>query len=161
MMKKFAAIFFCALAVFAFTACKNTGATASGEQLPNPIVSYDTLADAAKVTGFELAAPDAVDGYDTRTIQVVDDKMIQVTYTKGEDQLLIRKAAGAGDISGDYTEYAENNTVPVGSLSVLMKGEKGMVSVATWADGDSTFAVDAQDIPMATDTMSAMIEKIQ
>jgi len=43
----------------------------------------------------------------------------------------------------------------------LMKGEKGMVSVATWADGDSTFAVDAQDMPMTTDAMSAMIEKIQ
>jgi len=160
MRKKLTAIFFCILALAAFTACKSTSASGSG-QLPNPIVNYDTLADAAKVTGFELAAPDAVDGYDTRAIQVVADKMMQVTYAKGEDQLLIRKAAGTDDISGDYTAYAESNTVMVGSLSVLMKGEKGMVSVATWADGGYAFAVDAQDIPMTADAMSALVKEVQ
>jgi hypothetical protein len=103
-MKKLTTILLCILAVGVFTACKSTGATSGSEQLPNPIVSYDTLAEAAKVTGFDLAVPDAVDGYDTRTVQVVGGEMMQVTYAKGEDQLLIRKAAGTDDISGDYNE---------------------------------------------------------
>jgi hypothetical protein len=42
-----------------------------------------------------------------------------------------------------------------------MKGENGMVSVATWTEDGSTYAVEAQDIPMSTDAMSAIIEKVQ
>ena len=160
-MKKLTVILLCLLAAVALTACNSKSSAASGEQLPNPIVDCDTLADAAKLTGFELTAPDALDGYDTRTVQAIDNKLIQVAYTSGEHKLLIRKAAGEDDISGDFTAYDETGTVTVGSLSVLMKGEKGMVSVATWADGGYTFAVEAQDIPMTTDAISALIETIQ
>ncbi len=159
-MKKLITILFCLLAAAAFTACNSTSASGSG-QLPNPIVEYETLAAAAKVTGFELAVPGSVDGYDTRTVQVVGGEMMQVTYTSGEQKLLIRKAAGGDDISGDYNTYAETNTVAVGSLSVLMKGENGMVSVATWADGGNTFAIDAQDVPLTTDAASALARQIQ
>ncbi len=159
-MKKLIAMLFCLLAAAAFTACNSTSASGSG-QLTNPIVEYETLADAAKVTGFELAVPGSVDGYDTRTVQVVSGEMMQVTYTSGEQKLLIRKAAGQDDISGDYNTYAETNTVAAGSLSVLMKGENGMVSVATWTDGGNTFAIDAQDVPLTTDAASALARQIQ
>lgn len=129
-------------------------------QIPNPFVDCDTLADAAKLTGFDLTASDSVDGYDTRTIQVMDKSMIQVIYANGDDSLMLRKGAGTDDISGDNTEYAETNTVTVGSLQVNMKGEGGMVSVAVWTDGGYTYAVDTQSVPMSSEAITQLIASI-
>jgi hypothetical protein len=87
--------------------------------------------------------------------------MIQAVYLNGDNSLLIRKAAGADDISGDSTNYSEINTVAAGGLQVTMKGENGTVSVATWTDGGYTYAVDAQAIPMTGSAMSALIVGVQ
>ncbi len=173
-MKKRIALFLCLLALCAFTACAeqkddavradpSSGSSSKTEsaQIPNPFLNCDTLEDAAKVAGFSLAAPDAVDGYDTRAVQAIKEEMIQAIYQKGEDRLLIRKAAGSDDISGDSTAYTEANTVAVGGLSVTMKGENGTVSIAVWTNGGYTYAVDAQDIPLTQSAMSTLIAGVQ
>lgn len=160
-MKKLIAIILCGLTVCSLSACTSKHATNGNAEIPNPFVDCATLADAAKLTGFDITVPDSIDGYDTRTIQVMDDKMIQVIYAKGENSLLIRKAAGSDDISGDFSKYSETNTVALGSIQVIMKGENGMVSVATWTDGGNTYAIDAQDVPMTADTISALIGSVQ
>ena len=160
-MKKLIAIILCGLSVCSLAACASKSATGGNAEIPNPFVDCATLADAAKLTGFDIVVPDSIDGYDTRTIQVMDNKMIQVIYAKGDNSLLIRKAAGADDISGDYSQYAETNTVACGSLQVTMKGENGMVSLATWTDGGYTYAIDAQDVPMNGDTIEALIGNVQ
>ena len=160
-MKKWIAIILCGLSVCSLAACASKSATGGNAEIPNPFVDCTTLADAAKLTGFDIVVPDSVDGFDTRTIQVMDNKMIQVIYTKGDNNLLIRKQAGSDDISGDYSEYAETNTVTLGNLAVTMKGENGMVSVAIWTDGGYTYAVDAQDVPMSSDTIGSLIGTVQ
>ena len=160
-MKKLIAIILCGLTVCSLAACTGKPATSGNAEIPNPFVDCATLADAAKLTGFDITVPDSIDGYDTRAIQVMDNKMIQVIYDKGENSLLIRKAAGSDDISGDYSEYSETSTVALGSLQVTMKGENGMVSVATWTDGGNTYAIDAQDVPMDVDAITALIGNVQ
>ena len=160
-MKKWIAIILCGLSVCSLAACASKSATGGNAEIPNPFVDCATLADAAKLTGFDIVVPDSIDGYDTRTIQVMDNKMIQVIFTKGENSLLIRKQAGSDDISGDYSEYVETNTVTLGSLAVTMKGENGMVSVAIWTDGGYTYAVDTQDVPMSSDTIGSLIGNVQ
>ncbi len=42
----------------------------------------------------------------------------------------------------------------------MMKGEKGMVSVATWMDQEYSFAIDAQDSPMSSEEVSTLIESV-
>ena len=160
-MKKLIAIILCGLSVFTLAACASKSATSGNAEIPNPFVDCATLADAAKLTGFDIVVPDSVDGFDTRTIQVMDNKMIQVIYAKGENKLLIRKQAGSDDISGDYSEYAETNTVTLGSLAVTMKGDNGMVSVAVWTNGGYTYAIDAQDVPMSSDNIGSLIGTVQ
>ena len=160
-MKKWIAIILCGLSVCSLAACASKSATGGNAEIPNPFVDCATLADAAKLTGFDIVVPDSVDGFDTRTIQVMDNKMTQIIYTKADKNLLIRKQAGSDDISGDYSEYAETNTVTLGSLAVTMKGENGMVSVAIWTDGGYTYAVDTQDVPMSSDTIGALIGNVQ
>lgn len=137
--------------------------TTSGDntQIPNPFVDCSTLEEAAKLAGFTMTAPAKVDGYTGRDIQAIEDQMIQVFYKKADDQtLMLRKAVGAEDISGDYTVYTETNAVVVGTLTVTMKGNNGMVSVATWVDGGYTYAVGAQDVPMSASAVKALIASI-
>ena len=160
-MKKWIAIILCGLSVCSLAACASKSATGGNAEIPNPFVDCATLADAAKLTGFDITVPDSVDGFDTRTIQVMDNKMTQVIYAKGENKLLIRKQAGSDDISGDYSEYAETNTVTLGSLAVTMKGDNGIVSLATWTDGGYTYAVDTQDVPMSSDIIGSLIGTVQ
>ena len=160
-MKKLIAIILCGLSVCSLAACASKSATSGNAEIPNPFVDCATLADATKLTGFDIVVPDSVDGFDTRTIQVMDNKMTQVIYAKGENKLLIRKQAGSDDISGDYSQYSEANTAALGSLQVTMKGENEMVSVAIWTDGGYTYAVNAQDIPMDVDTITALVGTVQ
>ncbi|MBO6271049.1 MAG: hypothetical protein J6N19_18120 [Clostridium sp.] len=129
-------------------------------QIPNPFMDYDTLADAAKAAGFELTAPDAVDGYLEKLIQVMNGSMIQIIFRDAdENRLFIRKQAGSEDISGDYNSYTEINTVSVDGRQVTMKGENGHVSVAIWTDGAYTYAVTA-DKPMAQEAMTALVSAV-
>ena len=161
-MKKLISLILCTLTLFSLAACGSKSTEKDNTQIPNPFVDCNTLADAAKLAGFDFIVPDTIDGYTERTIQAVDKSMIQVIYSSGEDkQLMLRKGAGSEDISGDYNTYAETNTVSVGTLKVTMKGENSLVSVATWTDGDHAYAVEAQTNPISSDAMSKLIAGIR
>lgn len=111
-------------------------------QIPNPFADCKTLEEAIGITGFDMAVPEMLEGYDRPTFQVMSGTMIQVIYRNHVDgSISIRKAPGSEDISGDYNDYAQNNTVPVGELAVSMKGEKDLVHLATWTNGGYTYAV--------------------
>ena len=130
-------------------------------QIANPYVDYETLADAAKAAGFDLTAPETVDGYSgEKSIQVVDNRIIQILYTDDNDNyLFVRKEAGAADISGDYNSYSEVNTVSVGEYSVTLKGNDGTVSTAVWTINGYSYAVIAR-APISAEDMIALIAVI-
>lgn len=128
-------------------------------QIPSPFVDYASIEDAAKIAGFALIAPDHVDGFSEKVVQVMDTSMIQVLYSEGENRLFIRKAEGNSDISGDNNNYTQSNTVAVGNYEVTMRGENGTVSVAIWTDGGYTYSV-AGDMPMTPDVVAALISQI-
>ena len=130
-------------------------------QIANPLVDYATLADAAKAAGFELTAPETVEGYSgDKTIQVVDGSMIQIIYSdNSENRLFVRKQAGDADISGDYNDYAEIKAVTVNGCDVTLRGSDGKVSTAIWTSGGYSYAVSA-DVPMTADAMTALIAQV-
>ena len=124
----------------------NTKSANQGDttQIANPFVDCQDLAAAEKQAGFSFSAPGSIQGYTKSLIQVVPGDMIQVFYDgKGGSSLLLRKAVGTDDISGDYNVYAQTQTVTVDGVSVTMKGNDGAVSVATWVRDGHSFAVDA------------------
>ena len=83
-----------------------------------------------------------LEGYDRPTIQAMSGTMIQVIYRNDkEESVSIRKAPGSDDISGDYNEYAQSDTVSAGGLVVSMKGERDLVHLATWTNDGYTYAV--------------------
>lgn len=116
-------------------------------QIPNPFSEYESLEQAEQMAGFSLIAPDAINKSTSRIYRAMKDGMLEVVYQNGEDQTArIRKAPGAADISGDYSIYAQVDTVAVGDLQVTMKGENNKVALAIWTDGSYTYAVYADGI---------------
>lgn len=143
--------------------------TAEGEnvQIPNPFITCDTLAQAVELAGFDFSAPDTVDGYSYKEISAIEKELAQVTYFNSDEldgltdeqlnevdwekvdfsghDLVIRKAAGTEDISGDYNEYPEIYNVTVNEREVTMKGTDGKVNVAVWNTDGYSYAITASD----------------
>lgn len=129
-------------------------------QIPNPFADRATLAEAAEAAGFSMSAPDRLEGYSQRVIQTMNDEMIQVTYQNGDSSVTVRKAAGGGDISGDYNRYAWSESVAVDGSAVTMRGENGLVMVAIWENGGYTYAVTS-GAGMSAAGMTALIRSVK
>ena len=160
-MKKVFALMLCGLCL-SLAGCgggKSASAEAPGAQLANPFVDYATREEAGAAAGFALSAPDWLDGYDAPTVQVMNGTMLQLIFRSGDDRLVIRKAAGGEDISGDYNSYAETKTAKINGSSVTLRGADGKVSSAVWCAGGYSYAV-VSDTPLPSDVMTDLIAEI-
>lgn len=106
---------------------------------------FNTLEEAAKCAGFELVAPEKIEGYENRYIQAVKNEMIQVIYddSAAENSITIRKSNKANDsmLSGDYNQYSNQKETEVEGVKVSLKGnEEGSVSLATWNNGNYSYS---------------------
>ena len=151
-------------------------------QIPNPFVNFETMEEASKLAGFSLTAPESIDGYSDRIIQAVEGELVQVIFTRNQcielenpeeldavdwenadfepHDLMIRKGTVMEDISGDYNEYPEVETVAVDDRTVTLKEKEGLVHIAIWnADGYS-YAVYAAD-GVSADVMTALISEVE
>lgn len=128
-------------------------------QIPSPFVDYRTMDEAAEAAGFVLNVTETIAGYKRKLISVISNDMIQVMYQDGEKNLYIRKAAGDGDISGDYNRYDENKSVKIGEVQADMRGMDGKVSTAVWTEGGFAYSVHA--MPSITEkTMADLIMSV-
>lgn len=129
-------------------------------QIPNPFVEYGTLADAEKAAGFTFKVPEQMNGFKQSYISVMDGKMQQVVYEKGESQVTLRKMAGIDDISGVNIDYAKKDQVAIGGHQTELRGDGTSVFVAVWNNGGYTYAVYA-DAGVTAAQMTAIVESIQ
>lgn len=133
-------------------------------QIPNPWTDYDLKDDAAQAAGFDLAVPDEISGCSEKSYRVLSaagDVMFEIIYASGEDETArICKAPGADDVSGDYNEYAETETVDAGGVSVTMKGENGLVKLAVWTNGDYSYVLSVES-GLSQNDMAALVSNIQ
>lgn len=142
--------------------------TVSGStQIPNPWESYDTADAAANAAGFTLTAPEAISGSSAKTYQVMNSGDGEVIFAilfetgaDGERAAYIRKAPGTDDISGDYNDYAETETLDVNSRSVTMKGNDGLVNLALWTDGGYSYALNVSE-GLSRSDIAALVAEIQ
>lgn len=151
MMKKIIVFVLCTIIALSAVACgskvteKEKDPSVPKEnsaQIPNPFVDCETLEKAKQLAGFEISLPEKMPkGFTQNEICVIENNMIEVNYKNGDDEIYIRKAKGNEDISGDYNEYNEKNTITVGDLNVTMRGNDDMIHVVIWNDGDYTYAI--------------------
>ena len=131
-------------------------------QIPNPWTDYDSKDDAVQAAGFDL--PDEISGCSEKSYRVLSaegDVMFEIIYASGEDETArIRKAPGADDVSGDYNEYAETETVDAGGVSVTMKGKNGLVKLAIWTNGNYSYALSVES-GLSQNDMAALVSNIQ
>ena len=143
-MKKLVAIMLSAVMVLSFTACTKQSAKS---QTANPFVDCKTLKDAEETAGFPVTAPQKIPkGYTLSLIQAIKGDLVQIIYKNGENEIVFRQgkdSQGNGDISGDYNEYNENDTIMVGDLTVSIRGNDGKVNNAVWTNGEYAFSITA------------------
>ena len=133
-------------------------------QIPNPFVEVKNLDEASKIAGFSLKVPETYEDYKKQVIQAIEDDMIEVIYydeNSEHEGLRIRKAKGTDDISGDYNEYKDVETVKVGDFEIIEKGSEGNISVATWNDGTYSYAIDVAEASLTKDTIANLVSNIK
>lgn len=133
-------------------------------QIPNPFVEVKTLEEAFKIAGFTLEVPETYEDYKKQVIQAIENDMIEVIYydeNSEHEGLRIRKAKGTDDISGDYNEYKDGETVKVGDFEVTEKGSEGNISVAIWNDGTYSYAINVAEASLTKDIITNLISNIK
>lgn len=98
----------------------------------SPYIPCSDLNEAAKLAGFPMTVPGTPD-----TVEAWEGVMIQAIYGEENETMRIRKAAGEGDISGDYTNYDQVKTVN----GVTIKGAGDVFSLAVWEKGGYAYSV--------------------
>ena len=132
--------------------------------VPNPFVEVKTLDEAYKIAGFNLSVPTTYGDYKKQVIQAIENDMIEVIYIEeesGYEGLRIRKAKGTDDISGDYNEYRNVETVKVGDYDVTEKGDEGNIFIATWTDGTYSYAIDTDRAELNAEDITNLIANIK
>ena len=149
------------------------GENGKGVSVANPFTDCENLNEARAAAGFDMTAPEAVGIYDKTSYTAIKGQLLQIQYAADEERYIcVRKAAGSGDISGDYNVYAKELRKTVGTKTVVMKGNGGQVSLATWTEGGYTYSVGiydtgicnidgAKDAGLFVDEMIQIIAQIQ
>lgn len=122
-----------------------------GERPPSPFIPYDNMTEAAKMAGFDMTVPKTPD-----SIEAWDGYMIQALYGEDGADMLIRKATGNEDISGDYNEYKQVENVD----GVTLKGENGLFSLAVWTSGDYSYSISVSKALSQAD-MTALVSAVK
>ena len=132
----------------------------TGTQIPNPYVDYETLEEACEAAGVSLRLPDSIEGYERIDYQAIDGQMVNVIYTAADgSMLLIRKAKGSEDISGDYNEYEHNSEQTINDIDVQVRDNGDTLSAAVWSDNGEAYSMTV-DRPMEKDRGLELLQQL-
>lgn len=130
-------------------------------QSGNPYAEYDTLEEAENTIGFEISVPDSYGGYTEPYYAVIEGKILEVQYYNGDDRgMIIRKARGSEDISGDFNEFGNITETEVNGNTVTIKGNGDEFSLALWVSGDYSYSVSVSS-GISENALKEIIEKIK
>ncbi len=136
-----------------------------GMQIANPWSDFNTLEEAEADADVELTLPESYQHFDHRIYRAMHGEMIEVIYqdADGQEGFRIRKSHDVGDISGDYTSYAQEKTLTSGGRSVTIRGNGDTISVATWSNHslNLSYAICvAEDQYFTEDDIRSLVEAI-
>lgn len=152
-MKKMMIFALSAIMVLSMAACgaptrnveNNKQSTSENIQIPNPWKEVSSMDEAQNEIGFDIVVPESIDGYTEKVILTnTDTGIVEVIFRNEDNELCFRKGTGDSDISGDYNTYAEEDTIDLNGLTILMKGSDGKVNLATWSDGGFSYSIDSK-----------------
>ena len=138
--KRFLALVMVLCMCMGLTACARsaTEEETTTRLVENAVKSFDTLEAAAADSGTSLTLPSNVDAQPTG--YATQGAILEVTY--GDGDLVIRKAPGNEDISGDENTYAATKQLDVNGKYVTVKGAaEGAWNLILWLGEDATYSV--------------------
>lgn len=129
--------------------------------MPNPFTDHDSLKEAQQDAGFEVQAPEEIQGGKAALFRNLRTEMLEIIYLDGEEETArVRKGTGVEDISGDYNVYPDVKTVEMGEKSVTIKGEQDGYLLAVWKDGEYVYSVNVAE-PLTQEETKVLVEQIQ
>lgn len=134
-------------------------------QIANPWSEFDSLEEAEADADVEIALPESYQRFDHRIYRAMRGEMLEVIYqdADGQEGFRIRKSHDVGDISGDYTSYAQEKTLTSGGRSVTIRGNGDTISIATWSNHslNLSYAICvAEDQHFTEDDIRSLVEAI-
>ncbi len=114
-------------------------------EMANPFLTFDSVEGAEDAAGFSVSLPHEIRGYSLDLIQAIKDELIQVRYFKGEEDIMLRKASGSGDVSGDYNVYGNVEDVDLDGKTVTLKSDGEEYYLAVWEDGGFSYSVSSTE----------------
>lgn len=127
--------------------------------MANPWEDFKTLEEAQEKVGFEISLPEDWAKKDAVYRVCEGLNAIEVRFDEGDE--VIRKAKDDGDISGDYNEYASEETMTIGEAQVTFKGtSEDEVNLAVWVSGDYSYSVSSTDA-VSADQMKNIVEAVK
>ena len=161
-MKKKIIIAVCtALMAVSLAGCGGNTTTkiSSSVAMANPWEDFKTLEEAQEKVGFEISLPEDWAKKDAVYRVCEGLNAIEVRFDEGDE--VIRKAKDDGDISGDYNEYASEETMTIGEAQVTFKGtSEDEVNLAVWVSGDYSYSVSSTDA-VSADQMKNIVEAVK
>ena len=114
--------------------------------LANPWTDCASLSEAEKLAGFSLGLNEQIADYKAEVFRVMPEKMLEIRYKDGENEVMVRKAPGVGqDISGDYNAYEKVETVEQNGVEITYNTMKDGGVIILLSDKDYSYCVSAYD----------------
>lgn len=113
--------------------------------MPNPIKDFDTVEEAQKSLSFDTKVPENVpEKYKAVAFETISDKVLQVVYSDGKNEITYRTAQGTEDITGDYNKYAYTKKLKINGADVTIKGNGTKVYNVLCTKNDVTYSIFAR-----------------
>lgn len=107
----------------------------------NPLEECGTLEELSQLVGFSAEEWEQVPFPVTQTHYLaLEGTIAEITY-EGEGQSLTYRKSAVEEISGDHTDYPQQEQVVWQGLTVTLYGEEGRYRLALWQDEDYHYAL--------------------
>lgn len=122
---------------------------------------YDSAEEMAEQLSFTMKdIPSLVEKAQETSYVVYDENFGEINYAWDDQSVCYRKSTGTEDNSGDWNEYARQDTVNVEELTCTLKGDSDDHYVlATWTDGSYAYSLSASK-SMTQEQMHDLIVEI-
>lgn len=133
---------------------------AGNTRIPNPFVKVNSLEEAFPGAGFEMEAPEEIEGFQGRRVSYIQGTLIQAVYGEEGSRLLIRKGMGEEDISGDYNVYEKAGEMEAGGRKVRVRANADGIHTVTWTDRGYAYSIFSSS-PMTEAMLEMLAGKIR
>jgi len=115
------------------------------EKAVNYNQEYKTFDEAEKALNLKVNSLKTLPkGFKMESINVISNKIIQVEYNDGNNNITFRAGKGIENISGDYNVYPVKNIAKVNGININLEGNKSKeYNLALWEKDGVSYSISA------------------